>query len=724
MQRNLKWKIGLAVAVIALSAVEALPLNKKIHLGLDLSGGMHLVLKVDTSALEPEQRADATERALEIIRNRVDQFGVAEPNIQLQGKERILVQLPGVTDRERAVSLIGQTALLEFKLVSDDAALLAEAQGGSVPAGYNLKKLEDTGDELLVHQAVSLKGETLVNAYVGSDSYGLPAVDFQLSQKGGRIFSRLTEENVGKRLAILLDGNVKSAPEIRSTISTNGQITGRFTYDEAHDLAIILRAGALPAPIQIEEERTVGPTLGRDSVDQGVKASVFALVLVLIFIVLYYGWVGVVADFALALNMLIVLAAMAYLKSSLTLPGIAGLILTIGMSVDANVIINERIREEIRNGHTLRSAITNGYKSAFWTIFDANLTTVVSAFILYHLGSGPVKGFAVTLMLGIAASMFTAIFVTRLIFDLVAGHGPFKAFPMHTSFPAPHFRFIARRRWAYAASLVVIFIGFAAFAARGNGNYGIDFTGGVLQEMRFRDSVEMDAVREALTESGFGNLPVQQFGGEKELIVRSPLGSGDVIQEQFEKKFGAENFEVVRVESVGPAVGKELRMKAVQALLLGLVAICLYVGFRFRFDFSLAAIVALVHDVLVTVGLCALTGKELSLPLIAALLTIVGYSINDTIVIFDRIRDKLRHEGRKPLEVVIDESVNETLSRTILTSFTTLVVVIVLFAGGGEVIRDFSFALLVGVVAGSYSTVYVASSLLVTWQKKLKPARA
>ncbi|MBI3083043.1 MAG: protein translocase subunit SecD, partial [Candidatus Omnitrophica bacterium] len=416
MPSSFKWRVPLILVVIAFSCWHAFPIEKRISLGLDLQGGMHLVLKVDTEKVPPEARGkDVTGVALEVIRNRIDQFGVREPLIQRQGPDHILVQLPGVTDRDRALKLIGQTALLEFQLVSDNQRLLQQALDGKAPRGYELSQ-DESGNPLLLETADALTGAILTDAWVEPGELGLPEVSFRLNKDGAKAFGLLTGANINRRLAIVLDGKVQSAPVIQSRITDAGQITGRFTREEAHDLAIVLRAGALPAPISVEEERTVGPTLGRDSVRSGLLAMAVGGSFVLAFMVGYYLFAGVIAVAALALNLLIILGGLGWFHATLTLPGIAGIILTLGMAVDANVLIYERMREEIKAGRPLSLAVAAGYDKAFSAILDSNVTTVIAALFLYWFGTGPIRGFATTLIMGLAASMFTAIFVTRVIF--------------------------------------------------------------------------------------------------------------------------------------------------------------------------------------------------------------------------------------------------------------------------------------------------------------------
>lgn len=728
MSRNLKWKIGLIIMVISFFAWNAWPPKEKINLGLDLEGGMHLVLKVDTSRLPKEARDDATDRALEIIRNRIDQFGVREPSVQKQGVDRIIVQLPGITERERAISLIGRTALLEFKLVEADKVynstkLDAVVLQGNVPEDCELKRLDEKlfPEErfFLLCKKLALAGEHLTDAYVGRDEYGNPTVEFKLNRKGAQIFSRLTQDNIGRRLAIILDGKVRSAPVIKTKIPAGvGTITGRFTYEEARDTAIVLRAGALPCPLTIEEERTVGPTLGRDSIERGIRAIIYGGIGVLAFMLIYYLLAGLVANFALLLNLIIVLGALAYFKASLTLPGIAGILLTIGMAVDANVLIFERIREEFEAGKTIRSAIASGYQKAFLTILDSNLTTLITAIILFRFGTGPIRGFAVTLSIGIIASMFTALVVTRCIFDLLASHGRLNDIKMLRLIGTTKIDFIGKKKIAYLLSAAMIVLGLFIFFSRGERNFGIDFSGGTLQQFRFQRPVVADDVRAALSEINLGSSSIQHLGRGNEIIVRSGIGTHQEIQQKFNQAFGDNKLELLRMENVGPTVAKGLWKKAGLAFLFAMVSICGYITFRFGFKFSVCAVVALLHDILVTVGFFGYTGREISMPVIAALLTIVGYSLNDTIVVFDRIRESTKLMRKADYKTMVNTSINQTLSRTLLTSLTTLLVVVALYLFGGEVINDFAFTLLIGVLVGTYSSIFVASPILTDWQMR------
>ena len=732
MPASFRWRVPLVLAVTALAAWFAFPLEKRINLGLDLQGGMHLVLKVDTSQVPPEsQGQDVTAMALEIIRNRIDQFGVREPLIQRQGADHILVQLPGVTERERAIQLIGKTALLEFRLVSESQRLLQQAVDGTVPAGFTLAE-DEQGAPYLLETEATLTGSILADAFVEPGEFGLPEVSFRLTREGARLFGALTGANINRRLAIVLDGVVQSAPVIQSRITDAGRITGRFTREEAHDLAIVLRAGALPAPIAIEEERTVGPTLGRDSIRAGILATTVGAALVVAFMVGYYLGFGLVAVAALVLNVLLVFGALGYLGATLTLPGIAGMILTLGMAVDANVLIYERMREEAAGGRPLSLAVSAGYDKAFSAILDSNITTLIAAVFLYWFGTGPIRGFATTLAIGLLASMFTAIFVTRIIFDAWLASGRLTRLRMRRFIGQPRIDYIAKRRACYALSAVMVSAGVAAFILRGESRYGVDFTGGVLQEYRFASPVNADGLRGALAKVGLGDAVIQQFGSPTEWLIRTAAGTEAQVQavvsrtrEAIQSDYEVARPEMTRLERVGPTVGKILQQKAWLAIAWSLVGILIYVAVRFRHvDFGAAGVIALMHDVVVAAGALCLLGRQIDFIVVAALMTIAGFSINDTIVIYDRVRENLRVHRKLGLAEVINLSVNETMSRTLLTSLTVIFEVLALYFFGGEVLRDFSLCLLFGFISGVYSTVYVASALVVTWRRMFQPTRA
>lgn len=729
MQRKTIFKIILILAILGVCIYFILPFEKRINLGLDLKGGMHLVLRVATENLSEEAKKDAVERALEVIRNRIDEFGVSEPTIQRQGESEIVVQLPGVSDRKRAIDLIGRTALLEFKLVSDDPEKLKQALAGNIPEGFELVYIQEDKEPLLLEKKAVLTGDALSTAGVGFESeFNQPVVDLEFNADGAKKFAEITANNVKRRLAIVLDGKVQSAPRINEPIpSGRAKIEGRFTIEEAQDLTIVLRVGALPAPMYIEEERTIGPLLGQDSINKGVKASITGGILILAFMVVYYLLAGIVASIALIFNLVIILGGLGMLPflfpgvaATLTLPGIAGIALSLGMAVDANVLINERIREEIAAGRGLRTAIDSGYKKAFSAIFDSNLTTLIAAFLLFQFGTGPIKGFAVTLTIGLIASMFTAIVVTHTIFEVLLRLNLLKSLPMLSLIKGTKFDFIGKRRLFYLISLLVIITGMVFMFRRGKDAYGIDFTGGQIQEYSFKTAPAIDEVRNLLKEIGLGLASIQQFKeNPKVVLIKTPIDKRNIIGDKLKEKFPDQDIQVLRIESVGAIAGRHLTLKAVKAIIWSLVGILAYVAFRFKhFNFAVAGVVALIHDVLVALGFMAITGRSIDLLTITALLTIAGYSINDTIVIYDRVRENSRFLSKGSLYDLINLSVNQTLGRTILTSGLTLFVVAAFLLYGGEILENFAFTLFVGFISGVYSTVYIASPLVLALSRK------
>ncbi|MDD4940511.1 MAG: protein translocase subunit SecD [Candidatus Omnitrophica bacterium] len=730
MDKKLQFRIALILGICCACAWFAFPLDKRINLGLDLQGGMHLLLKVDTSKISEKAREDAADRAIEVIRNRIDQFGVRETSIQKQGMDEIVVQLPGITDRERALEVIGRTALLEFKLVERDNDKMKAALEGTVPEGYELRYTEEDSEPVLLEQAAVLTGDSLTDAQVtfSQSGFGEPVVSIRFNAEGAKKFAEITAANVGRRLAIVLDGKVQSAPNIKEAIpSGEAVITGRFNPDQAADLALILRVGALPAPMTVEEERTVGPLLGADSIKSGVKASLIGCALVFIAMIAYYLVAGTFSVMAILLNALLTLGILGMLpllfhgiSATMTLPGIAGLVLSLGMAVDANVLINERIREELAAGRNLRTAVANGYEKAFSAIFDSNLTTLLAAFFLFQFGTGPIRGFAVTLTIGLITSMFTAIVVTRVLFELCLHFNLIRSLPMMKLIGETKFDFIAKRHIFYAISAVVIGAGLFSFFSQGKKVYGIDFAGGQLQEYSFKNPVEVEKIRAALKELGLADASIQQFKENPNVVlIRTSEDKNIAITEKLKAVFTQEDIQILRIERVGPVAGKHLKDKAVAAIFWAMIGILVYVSFRFKhFNFAVAGVVALLHDVLVAMGALALTGRQIDLLSVTAFLTIAGYSINDTIVIYDRVRENARLLRKATLKELINLSVNQTLARTLLTSGITLLVVIAILIYGGEVLSNFAFTLLVGFISGIYSTVYIASPLVLAMSGK------
>jgi SecD/SecF fusion protein len=677
-----------------------------------------------------ERLRSAVSQSIEVIRRRVDELGTTEPIIQRQGVDRIIVQVPGFNDPERLKDVIGTTAKLGFHEVSGSMTA-ADALANRPPVGF---KVIPTSDEesgeanILIEKAPKIPGEGLVDAQPGFDQRtNEPIVSFRFDNKNSQRFCKYSSANVGKRFAIVLDDTSISAPVIRDAIcGGSGQISGNFSAQTANDLAVLMRAGALPAQITFVEERTVGPGLGLDSINAGKFASVVAGVLVIIFMLLAYGTLGIIANIALAANIVIIFGLLSLIGATLTLPGIAGIVLTMGMAVDANVLIYERIREERRAGRSLVQAIDTGFRQALGTILDANITTLIAAFILFYLGSGPIKGFAVTLAIGIIISVFTAFTLTRLMVTLWLRYSRPRELPKSVLKLVPagtKLAFMIYRKLSFPFSAVLLVGSLVMFVVI-NLNYGIDFRGGTLIEYQSKSpTADLGDVRGRLSDLNLGDVQVQEFGAPDELLIRiESQGGGDNSEQSALAKVRDvmdEDHTFRRQEVVGPTVSGELAQAGTIAVIASLLAIMVYIWFRFEWQFAIGAVVATLHDVILTIGMFAVLQLEFSLSSIAAILTIVGYSLNDTVVVYDRIRENLRKYKKKPIRELLDLSINDTLSRTVLTSVTTLLALLALYFLGGEVLRGFTFAMIFGVLVGTYSSIYIAAPVLILF--KLRP---
>ncbi len=704
-------------------------------------------------------KTHAVEQSLEIIRNRIDQFGVAEPVIIRQGDDEIVIQLPGVKDPKRALKLLGDTAQLEFKLVAESAGLnlpqLVDqvrsadqwAEGESVTklnralqsrlpdnTSIHFEKNIDkkTGREtltpLLLENTVLMTGEMIKNAQVRiGGSFNEPYVSLDMTGRGGKIFATLTEKNVGKRMAIVLDEIVRSAPVIRERIlGGSAQISGSFTHEEAADLAIVLRVGALPAPVDIIQNMTVGASLGQDSIQKGIYSGVFGAILVLSFMIIYYRTSGIIANSALILNILFLFTGLAILNATLTLPGIAGIVLSIGMAVDANVLIFERMREEYALGKSVRASVDSGFGKAFLTIIDSQVTTLITALALFMFGTGPIKGFAITLSLGIIFNLFASLFYSRVIFDTVNAIKPMKSLKFLQFTKRPNMDYLKVKNITYGISAILVTIGIIAFiqVARGKANMGVDFSGGSLLQYKASQDFTMAEVRQVFEKNGMKEVSLQEVENEHRLIVK--IKKSEKVVANLSEKVGAilstdladRQFVLESQSEIGSSVSAVLRNKAIQAIIISLAGVIVYLAMRFDIRFGLAAAIATFHDVLVVLGICWLLNVEITLLIVTALLTLAGYSLNDSVVVFDRIRENFRKGENKPLAATINDSINQVLSRTVVTSLTSAMVLLALFFIGGSVIHDFALALLAGVIVGTYSSIFIASPLLTLWKPR------
>ncbi len=680
---------------------------------------------------------NAVTQSISVFGERLNEFGTTEPIIQREGANRVLVQFPGLEADEipRLKDLLNTEAKLSFHLLSNQASPDELLNSGRTPPPGTRILFEDTDPPIpyLIRSRAIVAGDELVDAQSGFDPRtGEPLVFFRFNSTGSQKFARVTSENVGQPFAIVLDDTVLSAPVINEPIiGGSGQISGNFTPQSSNDLAVLLSAGALPASFEFVEERTVGPGLGADSIEAGKNAAIIGAILVLIFMIVAYGLLGVIANLALIANIGMLVALLSVLGATLTLPGIAGIVLTMGMAVDANVLIYERIREERRNGRNLIQSFDAGFKYALTTILDANVTTLIAAVILFYLGSGPVRGFAVTLAIGIVTTVFTAYTFTRLMVALWVRYKRPTELPKRLFGLIPEttdLKFMKFRNISFPFSITGIVASILLFFIVSL-NFGIDFKGGTLFEVRPAQQAQIEVpitdLRERFSETNLGEVQVQEFGGEADILIRvESRDAGDGAEQSTEALVRTvldDDYDIRRVEVVGPTVSNELRIAGTISVIAALLAIMVYIWIRFEWQFAVGAVIATLHDVLFTIGAFALLQFEFTLATIAALLTIVGYSLNDTVVVYDRIRENLRKYKKKPIPDLIDLSINQMLSRTILTSVTTLLALFSLYFLGGKALESFTFAMIFGVFIGTYSSIFVAAPMLILF--KLRPGQ-
>lgn len=801
------WRWIIFAVLVSLSIMAYV--TQGIPKGIDISGGYRFVLGFeypeDHSGINKSEVQSTT---LEILRNRLDNFGTKETVLyEEKGTGRIVMEIPGISDddRQEMRSLISQQAVLSFHLVPrDNLRMIAEFWGrnpeitgliaGEIgegdqrrpvffpstdqplpketvlrelrnyhsPGKFSLKlqKNEDKTkaggtiyyEPVFIERFVQMKGDTVAGSHARTDQYGAPYVSLDLTPEGGKEFFEVTRDNVGRRLAIVLDGWLYSAPNLNEAIAGgSAQITGSFTMEEVTSLVNALRSGSLSVPIRVDMEQQIEPTLGKKSIEQGVVAAIAGALLVVVFMAVYYRVAGIVVNLALIADVLLMPLAMILaagflgvfgggggggvsgLMPTLTLPGIAGLVLTIGMAVDANVLIFERIREEQRAGKRLGTAVQSGYEKVFSTIFDANITTLLVAIILFTQGSGPIRGFAVMLTAGIIVSMYTALVFTRLVFDYITSMTSITKIKMMSFVKEDlNWDFLGKRKIAAGISAALLVVSIAGVAVRGKDVLGVDFTGGTAMTFTYNGSAERaeeDEIRKLLNDAGVQEAFIQYQNElnstDGSLLVKVSVENAEKTREALLGAYSeTKGFKPSGSETISGAVSSELAWKGITAILVSLVGIVIYISFRFEFAFAVGAIAALAHDIVIALGLYFLFGRQLSLPIIAAMLTIVGYSVNDTIVVFDRIREDIKLIKGRPYVEVANISINQTLSRTVLTSLTTLLTVTMLLIFGGGSLFDFALALFIGVIVGTYSSTFVATPVMLLWHKDDKTASA
>lgn len=713
----------------------------KIALGIDLKGGTTFNIRIQPAEdpVTGEKRPitqQAIDQAVEVLRSRVDKMGTSEPLITPAGADRIMVQIPGLAteELENVRKQLQEVAKLDFRMVHPESSSLLpaiEAKQKILDPAWTILQFKAEKDpeaaerKLVVHRVPDITGEHIKSAFAGYDLEGW-FISIQFDSEAGNKFFELTRamRKGIDRFAIVLDNKILSAPttQVEGGIAGGGcRITGKFTEVEARNLASSL-LNPLQNPVKIEEERSASASLGLDAIESGKLAGLLGLGLISLVMLGYYRFSGLIGNIGLMLTILVMFGCMALLHAVLTLPGIAGIILTLGMAVDAHVLVFERLREEMAAGKSFKVAVDHAFDRAFTAIFDANVTTLISAFILFLLATGPVKGFAVALTIGVLASLFSALIVSRTLYAwAIDKFGLAKVSMMHIV-QGTKINFLGYRKRAISLSLLVIVGSMAYFAHRGDRNYGIDFKGGDLVVLEANGPKPDDGhVREVCEKLGLKDVVVQSEKGATGLdyvSVRSEKETGAKVKAALLEKFPEAKFKVSQEETVGSLVGNELKKSSALALGLGMLGIFLYVTLRFEFSFAVAAIASLLHDVIITVGAFAIFGRELSLVTVGAILTIGGYSINDTIVVFDRIRETVKSGRPGTMQEIMNMSVNEMLGRTILTSAATLIPTIGLFAFGGPVLRDFAFAILVGVITGTYSSVFIAAPIVLWWSRR------
>jgi len=722
MSRAPLWRALVAFAVIAASLAFALTMPPR--LGLDLRGGTQLVFEAKDSA-KVKADSEATDRALDVLRRRADALGVVDPTLVRSGEKRIIVELPGVLDPRQAASVIGKTAQLTFHPV---LGIADEKDKNALP--------DESGQRLRLGPA-AIRGDAVTDAAARNDPQMGPGwfvtIDFKESGPWKKLTGEAACNPVGdpkRRIAIVLDNEIISSPQVDESVGCNvgitggsTQITGSFTMEEAQNLAVLIKGGSLPVPLQLVEQRTVGPTLGAEAIAASAKAAVVGVILTGLFIVVVYRLVGLLAAIALACYGLISYAGLVALGATLTLPGLAGFVLAIGMAVDANVLVFERAREEYRASpeRGLKWASQLGFKNAWSAIADSNITTLLAAALLFWLASGPVKGFGVTLAIGVLASMVSAMLIARVLVDMVirkvsprvSGIGSIGR--VRTWLTTRNPNIMKRPRLWLGIAGVLLIVSVAGPVVRGF-NFGVEFTGGRIMEFATQRPVDAEVARQVVSDAGFPTAVVQR--SQDAISVRTgQISADDVarIEKALDTKFG--DVTKQRDELIGPSLGEELRRNAIIALSVALAAQLTYLAFRFRWTFGTAAVLALFLDCMVVIGLFAWLGKPIDGVFLAAMLTIVGYSVNDKVVLFDRVREEWPLRRKDVFNGVVNSAILQTVPRTVNTGLGALFILAALAVFGGDSLQDFAIALLVGITVGTLSSSFVAAPAAIELEK-------
>ncbi|WP_424949277.1 protein translocase subunit SecD [Deinococcus sp.] len=685
-----------------------------VTLGLDLRGGLRIALSPESGAASRDQ----LDQVKTIIENRINSLGVTEPTVTVAGNKRVVVEIPGATpaQQDRARAIIQQQAKLEFRIVNTGAKPDPAVQAKNPDSGgYSLKDLGP----------VQATGELVSNASAGTDpTSGRWIVQVTNNAKGADAFGKFTGQNVGRLMAIVLDDQIRSVATIQSALYNTFQISGSFTQEQASQLALVLKSGSLPIKIKIDEERAIGPSLGADAIRSGAIAAVVGISLVFLMLFFYYGlWFGLVGALGLLFSSVIILGLLGGLGATLTLPGIAGLVLTIGAAIDGNVISFERIKEELKVGKGIKNSIQAGYEHSTMTILDVNASHLLSALALYAYASGPVKGFAVTLIIGVVASAFSNLVFAKWLLQLLSRKRDFTA-PKRIG--VPRFDYIKVAPVVTSISLLLALGGAILLGVRGL-NYGVDFTSGTSITVRADTSSSVESVRSALSSAGISSVTPQNSTIQRSLTpgiagaqytIKVPQLTDPQIRAISARVATLPGGQVQQTETIGPAVGQELTTQTIYAVLLGLGLILAYVWFRFDLVTGAGSVFAVFHDVAIVMGLYSLLHLEFSIATVAAVLTVIGYSLNDSIIVSDRIRENHKVMRGQSSRAIVNGSINQTLSRTVMTSVCTLLPLFALLIFGGPVLRDFSIAMIVGIIVGTYSSIYIVSPMIVFFEER------
>lgn len=712
--------------------------HARLQLGLDLKGGIAFTLEAverPGDEIDDFAREEKLKKAIEIIANRINAFGVAEPVIRPVGENRIEVQLPGVSTKDNpdVVDQVKAPARLDFRLVHPT---LTPGPGVETPPGYEIKTLDyddrggDSGvEEVLVKRIPEMTGEMISNSFARPDLYGKPEVILEFTKEGRVRFAEVTRtiaeggRMAGQtgRLAIVLDGKLYSAPTVREEIdSDSAQITGNFSEREALNLANVLN-NPLDVELVVMEQYLVEPTLAADAVISAKNAFIFSTILTVAFMILFYTIGGVVAAIGMGSNVAITLGILVSFGATLTMPGIAGIVLTLAMAVDSNILIFERMREELRLGKPLGTALESGFDKAWTAILDSNVTTLFVALIMYALGTGPVKGFGLTLAIGIFSTMFAAVVISKLVLELLIHGRVIKTLRLFSILQDARFDFLRRARAAFIISWTVVAVGMVTVVIKGRSVYGIDFLGGDMVTVNYGQQPGLDELRAAALQAGYTdtNFTYQNTIGVERAVLKvtTPFDQGRPLVTALQAALPQAQLEIAGETRIGPSVGKEIQLNAAWSVFWSLILILLYVAFRFEMGYGIGGVVSTVHDILMTIGIFVLFDRQFNASMVAAILLVVGYTINDKIVIFDRIREELKINPTGTLREIINRSLNLTLARTIITGGTTFMSAVVLITVTSGEVNDIAFTLLIGVLTGTFSSLFIASPVFYWWHK-------